>query len=101
MKVEVLDPIETYGISSLAIIGGCDTPVSWEVALGILLGEVILRGQDDEWGMAQLRALTPWITVAHLRLLGWASFALLRPSEVVTTMPAEMMPIINPVSSKL
>jgi hypothetical protein len=52
-------------------------------------------------GIAQPRALTPWITVAYSRLPGWASFALLRPSEVVTTMPVEMIPIINPVSSKL
>ena len=52
-------------------------------------------------GMAQPRALTPYITVTHSRLPGWASFALLRPSEVVTTMPVKMMPIMNPVSSKL
>ena len=32
-------------------------------------------------GMAQPRALTPWITVAHSRLPGWASLALPRPSE--------------------
>jgi hypothetical protein len=52
-------------------------------------------------GIAQPRALTPWITIAYIQLLGWASFALLRPSEVVTTMPAKIMPIINPVLSKL
>jgi hypothetical protein len=52
-------------------------------------------------GMAQQRALTPWITVAYSRLLGWASFALLQLSEVVTTIPAKIMPIINLVSSKL
>ena len=52
-------------------------------------------------GMAQPRALTPWITVAYTQLPGWASFALLQPSEVVTTMPVKIMPIINPVSSKL
>jgi hypothetical protein len=27
MAVEVLDPIQAYCIGSLAIVGGCDTPV--------------------------------------------------------------------------
>ena len=93
MEVEVLDPIEADCIDGPAIVGGCDLPVSWEVALGVLVGKVVRRGQDDEGGMAQSRALTPWITVAHWRLPGWASFALLWPSEVVTTMPAKMMSI--------
>ncbi len=42
--VEVLDPIQAYRIGSLAIFGGCDALVSWEVALGVLVGEVVLRG---------------------------------------------------------
>ena len=48
MKVEVLDPIQAYGISSPAVLGSCDAPVGWEVALGIPVGEVVLRGQDDK-----------------------------------------------------
>ncbi len=52
-------------------------------------------------GIAQPRALTPYITIAHSQLLGWASFALLQLSEVVTTIPTKMTPIINLVSSKL
>jgi hypothetical protein len=101
MVVEVLDPIETHGISSPAILGGCDMPVGWEVALGVQLARWYCAAKMMNGGMAQARALTPWMTVAHSRLPGWASFALVRPSEVVTTMPAKMMPIINPVSSKL
>lgn len=52
-------------------------------------------------GMAQPYAFTPWITVTHSRLLGYASLALPRPSEVVTTMYGKMIPIINPVLLKL
>ena len=48
MVVEVLDPIQAYRIGSPAIVGGCDTPVGWEVALGVPVGEVVLRSQDDE-----------------------------------------------------
>ena len=48
IEVEVLDPIQANGIGSLAIVGGCDTLVGWEVALGVLVSEVVLRGQDDE-----------------------------------------------------
>ncbi len=44
MVVEVLDPIQAYCISRPAIVGGCDAPVSREVALGIPVGEVVLRG---------------------------------------------------------
>jgi hypothetical protein len=44
MTVKVLDPIQAYCIGSLPIVGCCDTPVSWEVALGIPVGEVVLRG---------------------------------------------------------
>jgi len=44
----VLDLIQAYRISSPAIVGGCDAPVSWEVALGIPVSDVVLRGQDDE-----------------------------------------------------
>ena len=42
--IEVLDPIEAYCIGSPAIVGGRDTPVGREVVLGILVGEVVLRG---------------------------------------------------------
>jgi len=49
VEVEVLDPIQAYRISGPAIVRGCDTPVGWEVILRILVGEVVLRGQDDEW----------------------------------------------------
>ena len=44
MVVEVLDPIQTYGVGSPSIVGSCDAPVGWEVALGIPVGEVVLRG---------------------------------------------------------
>ena len=44
IKVEVLDLIETYGIGRPAIVGSYDTPVGREVALGIPVGEVVLRG---------------------------------------------------------
>jgi hypothetical protein len=48
MQVEVLDLIEAYCISCPAVVGGCNTPVGWEVALLIPVGEVVLRGQDDK-----------------------------------------------------
>jgi len=44
----VLDPIQAHCISRPAIVGGYDAPVSWEVTLGIPVGEVVLRGQDDK-----------------------------------------------------
>ena len=44
MEVEVLDPIQAYCISSPAIVGSYDTPVGREVALGVPVGEVVLRG---------------------------------------------------------
>ena len=44
MAVEVLDPIQAYRIGSPAIVGSCDAPVGWEVALGVPVGEVVLRG---------------------------------------------------------
>jgi len=44
----VLDPIQAYCIGGPAIVGSRDAPVSREVALGIPVGEVVLRGQDDE-----------------------------------------------------
>jgi hypothetical protein len=44
MVIEVLDPIQAYCIGSPAIISGCNAPVGWEVALGIPVGEVVLRG---------------------------------------------------------
>ena len=40
----MLDLIEAYCIGSLAIVGGRDTLVGREVALGVLVGEVVLRG---------------------------------------------------------
>jgi len=48
MEVEVLDPIQAYCIGRLAIVGSCNMPVGWEVALGILVGKVVLCGQDNE-----------------------------------------------------
>ena len=48
MAVEVLDLIQAYYIGRPAIVGGCDAPVGREVALGVPVGEVVLRGQDDE-----------------------------------------------------
>jgi len=48
IEVEVLDPIQANGISRPAIVGGYDTLVGWEVALGIPVGKVVLYGQDDE-----------------------------------------------------
>ena len=44
MEVEVLDPIQAYRIGGPAIVGGCDAPVGREVALGIPVREVVLRG---------------------------------------------------------
>ena len=44
IAVEVLDLIQAYRISSLAIVGGCDALVGREVVLGVLVGEVVLRG---------------------------------------------------------
>ena len=44
IAIEVLDPIQAYCISSLAVIGNCDTLVSREIALGVLVSEVVLRG---------------------------------------------------------
>jgi hypothetical protein len=49
MVVEVLDPIQANGIGSPAIVGSRDTPIGQEIALGIPVGEVVLRGQDNEW----------------------------------------------------
>ena len=42
--VEMLDPIQAYCIGSPAIVGGCNAPVGREVALGVPVGEVVLRG---------------------------------------------------------
>jgi hypothetical protein len=52
-------------------------------------------------GIVQPRAFTPWITVAHSRLPGCATLALECLSEVVMAIPEAMMPIMNPISSKL
>ena len=52
-------------------------------------------------GIAQPRAFIAWITIAHLQLPGWANLALPQLSEVITTMPAKIMPIIKPVLLKL
>ncbi len=48
IEVEVLDPVQANCIGSPAIVGSCDTPVGWEVALGVPVGEVVLGGQDNE-----------------------------------------------------
>ena len=50
MVVEVLDPIQAYRISSPAIVSSRNTLVGQEVALGVLVGKVVLRSQDDEGG---------------------------------------------------
>ena len=44
IAVEVLDLIQAYYISSLAIFSGCNTLVGQEVALSILVSEVALCG---------------------------------------------------------
>ena len=59
VEVEVLDPIQANGISSPAIVGGCDTPVGWEVALGVPVGKVVLRGQDDKGGDSPAEGINP------------------------------------------
>ena len=55
MELEVLNLIQAYFIGSPAIIGNCDTPVGWEVVLGVLVSEVGLCSQDDKWrdGLAE------------------------------------------------
>ena len=50
IDVEVLDPIQAYYIGRPAVVGGCDTPVGWEVALGVPVSEVVLRSQDNKGG---------------------------------------------------
>jgi len=52
-------------------------------------------------GIAQPKAFTPWMIIAHFQFLGWACLALLRPLEVVIIIAAIIMPIIKPVSLKL
>ena len=49
IEIKVPNPIYAFLISSLAIIGYCNTLVSRKVALSIPISEVILPGQDDEW----------------------------------------------------
>ncbi len=44
IAIEVLNPIQAYYISSLAVIGGYDILVSRKVALGVLVSEVVLHG---------------------------------------------------------
>jgi hypothetical protein len=44
----VLDPIQANNISCLAIVSSYDIPVGWEVILGILVGKVVLYGQDNK-----------------------------------------------------
>ncbi len=46
----MLDPIQAYRISSPAIIGSYDVPVGREVALGVLVSEVVPPSQDNEEG---------------------------------------------------
>jgi len=48
VEVEVLDPIQANCIGRPAIVSGCDTPVGWEVVLGIPVSEVVLYGQDNK-----------------------------------------------------
>ncbi len=48
MEVEVLDPIQANGISYPAIVGSCNTPVGWEVALSIPVGKIVLYVQDNK-----------------------------------------------------
>jgi len=48
VEVEVLDPIQANYIGRPAIVSGYDTPVGWEVTLGVPVSEVVLYGQDDE-----------------------------------------------------
>jgi len=43
------NPIYTFLISSLVIIGCCNALSSWEVVLLILVGKVISLSQDDKW----------------------------------------------------
>ena len=44
IAIEVLDPIQAYCISSPAVVGGCNTLIGREVALGVPVSEVVLRG---------------------------------------------------------
>ena len=43
MVVEVLDPIEAYSIGCPAVVRDRDTLVGWKIALGILVGDVVVR----------------------------------------------------------
>ena len=52
-------------------------------------------------GIAHPVALMPWITVAHSLLPDWITLGNPHLSEVVTTDPTVMWPIMKPVSSKL
>jgi hypothetical protein len=45
----VLKLLETDLIIGLAILGRRNSLVAWEVALLVLVGEVILACTDDEW----------------------------------------------------
>ena len=52
-------------------------------------------------GIAQPCALIPWIAVTHSRFPGCTALGRDRLSEAVITVPVEITPIWNPVSSKL
>jgi hypothetical protein len=65
---------------------------------------------EDRWyrpattmygGIAQPVELTAWITVAYSGSHYCIVFGRVRCSELVTTIPMEILPIIKPVSSKL
>jgi len=47
--IEVLDPIQAYSIVGPAVIGCCNAPVSWKIALLVPVAQVVLRSKNDEW----------------------------------------------------
>jgi len=49
MEIEVPNPIYAFLISSLPVIGYCNTPGGRKVVLLILISEVVLPSQDDKW----------------------------------------------------
>lgn len=101
MLVEVLDPIEACFIGGLAIIGGLDHPFGGKIALGVPVRQMVLTGEDDE------RRDGPGLSIDALNHRGPLPVARLGQFGLPTTfrgrhtIPAKMMPIIKPVSSKL
>jgi len=49
VEIEVPNPIHTFLINSLPVIGCCNAPGGWKVVLLIPISEVVLPSQDDEW----------------------------------------------------